>query len=136
MQQFGFSATDVKLKQWDETPKSAATQTFSPTEISSGTQMPSQLFKASSLSQKPCPNSRVKTHPFGENCLVKAIPQSRWYQPGMDAHAFGRKSGFVVRALEGYQQQGKGLVLVKTDSHLLKSSTSRASCSKPCVNTA
>jgi len=29
MQQFGFSATDVKLKQWDETQNSAATQTFS-----------------------------------------------------------------------------------------------------------
>jgi len=52
MQQFGFSATDVKLKQWDETQNSAATQTFSP-EISSGTQMPSNYLPRHPLYHSP-----------------------------------------------------------------------------------
>jgi len=78
MQQFGFSATDVKLKQWDETQNSAATQTFSPYgDILWHADAFQLSAKASSLSQKPCPNSRVKTHPLGKIAAVKAIPQSR-----------------------------------------------------------
>jgi len=79
MQQFGFSATDVKLKQWDETPKFGSNANIQPYgDILWHADAFPLSAKASSLSQKPCPNSRVKTHPFGENCrFVKAIPQSR-----------------------------------------------------------
>jgi len=138
MQQFGFSATDVKLKQWDETPK-FSNANIQPTEISSGTQMPSQLSaKASSLSQKPCPNSRVKTHPLGKIAAsLKPFPKVGKYQPGMDAHAFSEENQVLVASAWGLSAAGERTgVSSKLWLSPLKSSTSRASCKNQCVNTA
>jgi len=98
MQQFGFSATDVKLKQWDETPKLAATQTFSPRRYP--------------LARRCLPNY---LHPFITETLPKQPsdfvgPKSpKGYQPGMDAHAFSKKIRFWwVRGLGGLAA-GKGV---------------------------
>jgi len=78
MQQFGFSATDVKLKA-DETPKFGSNANIQPLRrYPLARRCLPNYTKASSLSQKPLPKQPVKTHPFGENCrFVKAIPQSR-----------------------------------------------------------
>jgi len=85
-----------------------------PTEISSGTQMfPNYLPRHPLYHRNLCPNSRVKTHPLGKIAASKPFPKVGKYQPGMDAHAFSKKIRFVVSAWEGYQQQGKGLVLVQ-----------------------
>jgi len=78
MQQFGFSATDVKLKQWDETPKFGSNANIQPLRryLWHADAFPLSA-KASSLSET-LPKQPMKTHPFGENCrFVKAIPQSR-----------------------------------------------------------
>jgi len=64
MQQFGFSATDVKLKQWDETQNSAATQTFIQPwryPLADAFQLSA---KASSLSQKPLPKQPSENTSF------------------------------------------------------------------------
>lgn len=59
----------------------------------------------------------MKTHPFGEKIAasLNPFPKVGKYQPGMDAHAFSEENQVLVgaSAWEGYQQQGKGLVLVQ-----------------------
>jgi len=108
MQQFGFSATDVKLKQWDETPKFGSNATFSPTEISRRC-LPNYLPRHPLYRRNLCPNSRVKTHPFGENCRLKPFPKVGKYQPGMDAHAFSEENQVLVvrgRAISSRERTG------------------------------
>jgi len=108
MQQFGFSATDVKLKQWDETKNWQQRKHSAPRRYPLARRCLPNYPKASSLSQKPCPNSRVKTHPLGKIAAsLKPFPKVGKYQPGMDAHAFGRKSGFVGALGRAISSRGK-----------------------------
>jgi len=107
--QFGFSATDVKLKQWDETPKLAATQTFSPTEISSGTQMPSHyLPRHPFITETFAQTAEWKHILLGKIAAsLKPFPKVGKYQPGMDAHAFSEENQVFGRALGGLSAAGE-----------------------------
>jgi len=61
------------------------------------------LFITETLPKQP------KTHPLGKIAAsLKPFPKVGKYQPGMDAHAFGRKSGFVgASAWEAISSRGK-----------------------------
>jgi len=88
------------------------------TQVSSDTQHPSQLSaKASSLSQKPLPKQPSKNTSFWGKIAasLNPFPKVDKYQPCMDADDFSEENQVLVgaSAWSGYQQQGKGLVLVQ-----------------------
>lgn len=88
------------------------------TEISSDTRQPSQLSaKVSSLSHKPLPKQPSENTSFWGKIAasLNPFPKVDKYQPCMDAHDFFEPNQVLVgaSAWEGYQQHGKGLVLVQ-----------------------
>ncbi len=88
------------------------------TEVSSSTQQPSQLSaKASSLSHKPLPKQPSENTSFWGKIAAELnpFPKVDKYQSCMDAHDFCEENQVLVgaSAWSGYQQQGKGLVLVQ-----------------------
>lgn len=87
-------------------------------EASSLSQQPSQLSaKASSRAQKPLPKQHSENTSFWGKIAasLNPFPKADKYQACMDAHDFCEQNQVLLgaSAWEGYQQQGKGLVLVQ-----------------------
>jgi len=115
MQQFGFSATDVKLKQWDETPKFGSNANIQPRRYPLARRcLPIICQGILFITETFAQTAEWKHILLGKLPSLKPFPKVGKYQPGMDAHAFSEENQvWWVRAREGYQQQGKGLVLVQ-----------------------
>jgi len=83
MQQFGFSATD-EIKAMGRNSKIQQATFTALLLILARRCLPNYLPRHPLYHRNLCPNSRVKTHPFGENCrLLSFIPKVSKYQPGM-----------------------------------------------------
>lgn len=87
-------------------------------EVSSVSQKPSQLSaQTSSLSKKPSPKQQSKNTSFWGKIAasLNPFPQVDKYQACINAQDFAAENQVLMGAVawSGYQQQGKGLVLVQ-----------------------
>ena len=87
-------------------------------EVSSVSQKPSQLSsQASSLSKKSSPKQQSENTSFWAKIAasLNPFPKVDKYQACIDAQDFAAENQFLMGAVawSGYQQQGKGLVLVQ-----------------------